>query len=104
MPAGLPFSMWLVVGPVLFLLGLTFALFVLTPKGQRPPDDQWNGSFYSNPNDPALLVPKRRGIGYTLNFAHPWSKPVMGVILIVALVPLMWVLMTATHLKPQPPR
>ena len=104
MPAGLPFSMWFVVGPVVFLLGFTLILFGLTPKGHRPPDDQWNGSFYSNIRDPALLVPKRRGIGYTLNFAHPWSKPVMGLILLVALVPLVWVVMTATHLPPRVPR
>jgi uncharacterized membrane protein len=28
--------------------------------------------FYLNPNDPALLVEKRFGVGYTLNFGH-WA-------------------------------
>jgi len=38
----------------------------------QPPSDAWRaGVFYSDPNDPALFVPKRYGIGYTLNFAKP---------------------------------
>ena len=41
--------------------------------GERPPDEGWSGPFYSNPDDPALFVPKRYGIGYTLNFGNPWS-------------------------------
>jgi hypothetical protein len=35
------------------------------------PDACWKlGQFYWNGNDPALLVPKRCGVGYTLNFGH----------------------------------
>ena len=34
--------------------------------------EAWRGIFYFHPNDPALLVPKRFGIGYTLNFGNPW--------------------------------
>nr|WP_220376789.1 DUF5808 domain-containing protein [Paenibacillus taihuensis] len=29
------------------------------------------GGFYYNPQDPALLVPKRHGIGWTVNFGRP---------------------------------
>jgi uncharacterized membrane protein len=28
--------------------------------------------IYHNPNDPALLVEKRMGIGWTFNFANKW--------------------------------
>jgi uncharacterized membrane protein len=44
---------------------------------QSPDDDShWKaGLFYVNPDDPAILVPKRLGIGWTLNFGRP-----MGVI------------------------
>jgi uncharacterized membrane protein len=35
------------------------------------PDSVWKwGVFYANPEDKGLLVPKRHGLGYTLNFAH----------------------------------
>ena len=37
----------------------------------RTPDRNWIwGLFYYNPDDPALMVEKRFGIGWTLNFAH----------------------------------
>ena len=31
----------------------------------------WAGQLYVNRDDPAFLVPKRVGFGYTLNFGHP---------------------------------
>lgn len=38
------------------------------------PDKCWYcGMFYFNPSDPSIFVPKRLGIDYTLNFAHPVS-------------------------------
>lgn len=44
------------------------------PIADRTPDAQWKGGlFYVNRDDPALLVEKRFGIGYTLNFGNPWS-------------------------------
>ena len=39
------------------------------------------GMFYYNPDDPAIFVPKRIGVGWTLNFGHPASF-----ILIIALL------------------
>lgn len=53
-------------------------------------DAGWKwGLIYNNPADPALWVPKRVGIGWTLNFGHPWGWPVMvlliaGPLLLVA--------------------
>jgi uncharacterized membrane protein len=35
------------------------------------PDRCWHGSFYYNPDDPALFVEARTGFGYTGNFARP---------------------------------
>jgi uncharacterized membrane protein len=63
-------------------------LSLLSRKNQpRPPGKGWNGVFYFNPDDPALLVPKRFGIGYTLNFGNPWSWVVLALILVAALLP-----------------
>ena len=42
------------------------------------------GVFYVNAEDPALWVPKRTGLGWTLNFAHPLAWVVMGAILALA--------------------
>jgi uncharacterized membrane protein len=44
------------------------------PVGDRTPDDAWKvGLIYFNPSDPAVLVEKRVGFGWTLNFGNPWS-------------------------------
>jgi uncharacterized membrane protein len=44
-------------------------------------DAYWKaGAFYYNPNDPAIFVSKRVGVGYTLNVANKWSWVAMGAI------------------------
>lgn len=53
----------------------------------RDDDRYWSaGFFYNNPDDPALFVPKRFGLGWTLNFGHPQAKPFIITILVVILV------------------
>ena len=54
----------------------------------QPPEVGWKGIFYSNPDDPALFVPKRFGIGYTLNFGNPWSWVVLALILAMVALPI----------------
>lgn len=39
--------------------------------------DGWYGFVYKNPDDPRLWVPKRLGVGFTVNFGHPAGWPVM---------------------------
>ncbi|MCY1142567.1 DUF5808 domain-containing protein [Actinoplanes sp. Pm04-4] len=46
----------------------------------------WQGWFYSDPRDPRLLVPRRSGLGLTLNFGHPAAWWVLGGILAVMVV------------------
>ena len=48
-------------------------------------DDQyWKwGMFYYNPNDPAIWIEKRFGIGWTLNFANPIAVGTFLVLLLV---------------------
>ncbi len=60
--------------------------------GQKPspgdgtPDACWRaGMFYLNRDDPALWVPKRFGIGYTLNFGNRRSWVIMAVLLALIL-------------------
>ncbi len=51
--------------------------------GDRTPDECWKGGLiYWNPNDPAMLVEKRFGYGWTLNFGNRRSWFVLGGILL----------------------
>jgi uncharacterized membrane protein len=53
----------------------------------RDDDRYWYaGFFYNNPDDPALFVPKRFGLGWTMNFGHPRSKLVLIGLLVGMLV------------------
>jgi uncharacterized membrane protein len=56
----------------------------------RNDDKYWKmGSFYYNPDDPALWVEKRFGIGMTVNFGRPAAYFVLiGIFAVIALVPL----------------
>ncbi len=61
------------------------------PEGDGTPDACWRGGgfFYYNPHDPALWVRKRFGIGYTLNFANPWSWVFMGGTVVIVVAPML---------------
>ena len=49
-------------------------------------DEFWKwGIMYNNPNDPAIWVEKRVGIGWTLNFAHKESWVIIFMILAIPL-------------------
>ena len=54
------------------------------PPGDNTADRNWvGGLFYFNPDDPALFVEKRIGIGYDLNFGKPGAWVFIGVILLI---------------------
>jgi uncharacterized membrane protein len=49
--------------------------------------DHWKGGvFYVNRDDAALFVPKRFGIGYTLNFGHATAWVIMALVLVLPLI------------------
>jgi uncharacterized membrane protein len=59
------------------------------------PDSMWRGGIiYYNPGDAAVIVPKRYGLGWTLNFARPlaWGY-IGGVLLLVVLIVVVTLLM-----------
>ncbi len=50
-------------------------------------DDKWIlGGFYYNKNDPAWMVEKRTGVGWTVNFANPKSWIAMGGLIIFIVI------------------
>jgi uncharacterized membrane protein len=89
---GIP--IWLVaLSPMVILIPL---IVVMTNKMSQPwepmdptPNECWKASvFYYNPNDAALFVEKRDGLGYTFNFANrrSWAL-LLGLVLVIASVP-----------------
>ncbi len=54
------------------------------PVGDRTPDSAWVlGMFYVNRDDPSILVEKRFGIGYTVNFGHPITWVLVGLLVAI---------------------
>ncbi len=57
------------------------------PVGDRTADRYWKaGLFYVNPDDPALFIEKRFGVGYTINFGRPGSWVILGLIVLLPLI------------------
>jgi uncharacterized membrane protein len=57
------------------------------PVGDRTPDHYWKlGVFYFNPDDSAVFVEKRFGIGYSLNFARPITWIILTLLLMAPVV------------------
>jgi uncharacterized membrane protein len=58
--------------------------------GDRTPDQCWKaGVFYVNPDDPALFVERRFGIGYTINFGHRGAWVIIGALVAIILLPVL---------------
>lgn len=78
---------WIMIGFVVLIVGASIWAALRwnempSGSGDDTPDDRWKaGIFYYNPDDPALMVEKRDGIGYTVNMARPAAWLFVGVIL-----------------------
>jgi len=79
---------WFFAGVIVLVLVLTY-LVPLPARQERLPESCWNQESYSNRDDPALFVPKRFGVGYTLNFGNPRSWAVLAVITLLPAAPLL---------------
>ena len=52
------------------------------PTHDGTADEYWHfGVFYANPRDPAVLVERRTGFGYTLNFSRPTAWGILALAL-----------------------
>ena len=54
----------------------------------RDADRYWvgGGFLYHHPDDPAVFVPKRYSLGYTVNWGHPLGKLFMIGLVLMALL------------------
>ncbi|NNC11309.1 DUF1648 domain-containing protein [Planctomonas sp. JC2975] len=102
----LPESHWAVSAGTLVMLALILLVLVLflvrwgriirsgVPKpaasksaADAPDDDRfWKaGIFYVNPDDPSIMVPRRFGVGWTINLGHPAGIAICVALLVVLL-------------------
>jgi hypothetical protein len=83
----LRFMPFVLLGLVLAFLAvvvrLSAAAAVDAARADPGGEERWKwGLFYRNADDEALFVPKRVGIGYTLNFARPGAWVLSGALLL----------------------
>jgi uncharacterized membrane protein len=53
--------------------------------------NNWKGVVYFNPRDPRLLVRKiHSSMGWTFNFAHPWSYVTLISIILIAIASILF--------------
>jgi uncharacterized membrane protein len=103
---------WVLMGSLLFvvvIVGLGLVVAVRSGQGgarlagaspvDRLDDRYWHGGvIYVNRDDPAIIVERRYGFGWTLNFGNPRSWLVLGVIFAVPVaIVLVTVLTTSTR-------
>ncbi|MGA7409795.1 MAG: DUF5808 domain-containing protein [Bryobacteraceae bacterium] len=86
------FPVWAIaLSPMLFVVPVIIVMMRAAAQPSDPPeptpDECWKGGgvIYYNPNDPAVMVEKRFGAGYTFNFANRWSWVLLGSLILVVL-------------------
>ncbi len=81
-------SMCSSLGLVVYLVYRSMQMPEAVLAAQRTTEDRfWKGGLlYFNPEDGALMVPKREGVGYTMNFGRPVSWVILGGLVVVAVV------------------
>lgn len=96
LPLGPRLSHGVLTGLLLAVMGAGFAvgavrmaaaLAAARSSGHAAAVEGWHSFYYSNARDRRLWVPKLSGLGWTVNFANPWSWLVMA--LLVG-VPMAW--------------
>ncbi len=55
-------------------------------KMRNDPDNYKFGFFYFNKKDPRFIIPKKTGLGITLNFANPKSYLIILAIIIFSII------------------
>jgi len=69
-----PTLLGVLAGALALVSGVCVAIECIGREPVRNPAG-WHRFFYFDREDPALFVPKRSGVGYTLNAGHPAAVP-----------------------------
>lgn len=80
----------MVIAPLVLLMPALLYAYRESIKPRDPidptPNECWKGGIlYYNPNDAALFVQRRDGMGFTVNFGNRWSWVLYGSLLLVIL-------------------
>ncbi len=79
-------GLWIALGSVPVVIFLVILIRYRQGGGDRAPDSCWKlGAIYYNPADPSIFIPKRFGIGYTVNFGNVRSWILLALILAPAI-------------------
>lgn len=88
-----PLSGWVVLAASVLYAAIVIAMLIRTGQGgsrlarrekeaaapETTRNEAWKaGVFYYAPDDPAIFVEKRFGLGYTMNFGNPWSWVILA--------------------------
>lgn len=75
-------GLWVALSAIPIVVFLVILIGYRQGAGDRAPDACWKfGAVYYNPADPSIFIPKRFGIGYTVNFANIRSWILLAMIL-----------------------
>jgi uncharacterized membrane protein len=86
-PGG-PWTLLMLTGAILATAIIGSVKLAAAGTPEDTPEECWHiGGIYHNRDDASLMVAKRRGLGMTVNFAHPlaWIYPAALVLTIVAI-------------------
>jgi len=96
-----PIFFWMIAGIVALVAVFSILIALRAPGRRDTPDRCWKaGVFYNNSDDSSLFVPKRFGIGYTINFAHPWSAVVLALLILSTLLPVIFTVLVLHRVLP----
>jgi uncharacterized membrane protein len=78
----------------ILISAITFYNTIITKKWRNKVINEsecWKwGMFYYNPLDKRIFLPKRTGLGLTLNFAHPVSTVIMCALILTIIISMVY--------------
>ncbi len=85
-------GLWLVLAAILATVAWIVVASLRSAGGSQADREGWHlwGLVYADPEDPHVFVPKRTGVGTTVNFGRPLGWVVMALILVPA-VAVIWI-------------
>lgn len=88
---GMPLPIWIALALLLIVIaGFGWPVIRVSQEpgsgSDGTPDECWKlGQFYFNPNDPAVVVERRFGVGYTVNFGNRMAWLFIGPLVLIVL-------------------
>jgi len=89
-PMGQGMTLAMILGPTVIVVAVAIGVSKESWQAPAAGPECWKwGVFYYNPADPDIMVPKRTGLGYTLNFGHRASWWILAALAGVLALPML---------------